>query len=1337
VATRKEGDIAHSADPGPLDVRLLGPLEVRHEGRLLKLGGAKPRTLLADLVLHLGEAVSVDRLIDDLWGESPPDSAPHAVEVHVSRLRKELGGALVTRAPGYVLAVEPDQVDLTRFARLVADGRALSERDPESAAAIFRDALALWRGPALADFAFEPFAQVEIGRLEELRSDALELRIDCDLRLGRRDLVAELQALVAASPLRERAREQLMLALYREGRQADALAEYRAARSVLMEELGVEPNPSLRALEAAILRQDAALTLPVRPAAQAQRKLATILFADLADSTGLAMSLDPETWRGVQRRYFEAVSAAVARHGGTTEKFVGDAVMAVFGTPIAHEDDALRAARAAVEARDAVAGLGEALERELGIELEVRVGLATGEVLSGGPAGDPLATGPAVNVAARLQQEVAPGEIAVDELTRRLTIGAGTFGALGALELRGLRRPVSAFRLEALASGAAALPRRLDAPLVGRSPELGLLNEALARVLSEKALCAVTVSGPAGIGKSRLMRELIDGAADAATVMHGRCLSYGESATYRPLRDALVSPDAVAAVLEGEPDAGAIAAGLEVVFDTGATVPADEVPWAFRRYCETLAARGPLVLALDDLHWADPGLLDLVEHLAASARDVPILLLCVTREELGEERARFPAETEPLVLEPLSDADTDTLVDHLLPDSVLDDDTRAGLVAAAEGNPLFLEQLVAHVRETGLLEPPPTLRALLAARLDRLGPGERGVLERGAVVGREFAPDTVIELLDAAASPTVGAHLEALVRRGFLRPAPTGFRFRHGLIHDAVYRGASKDLRAALHEQVADVLDRAQADDEDIGYHLERAYHLRADLGLSDRHSRRLAEDAGRRLGAAGIRAWKRGEARGASRLLERASALLPLAHEERRELLCELGIALNGSGETARSAEVLEEAIASADKAGDRRVGLRARIEHAALRLLDDPRGAAARLLELRSEALPVFEGIGDDRSLGRTWMLTGWVHGGTYGRHAQWEEDATRALDHYHRAGWPPRNVRRPHRSGCVRRADARAVGHCPVRRAAEERGRRSRQRGKCSRSSRRVEGDARAVRRGSRATRKVSYGLPRPRATPAGSPHVRAHRGRNRAPRRQIGGCGVDPARKLHCPQGGAPPVSSRNAGGRARRRARDARTRRRSGRVVCGRRGLRFERRRQRTGVVADLSSEASHPCCEARRGRTGYGRGTFTRRDDGCAESPGYGSPCSCGSPAGGRRCGSGRSSAGGRRKDLRREGKRRRGCSIANRANRGDGSLSYDPVGSPVPASATSGRTAARTTMNAVSSETRRAKLRCVMRRISGSFRGVVDDVAHARTARQRQAHDALTSCKRRTAGRS
>src|SRR5207248_4210142 len=229
------------------------------------------------------------------------------------------------------------------------------------------------------------------------------------------------------------------------------------------------------------------LSLPVRPPAPAQRKLATILFADLVDSTGLAVSLDPETWRAVQRRYFEAASAAVARHGGTTEKFVGDALMAVFGAPIAHEDDALRAARAAVEARDAVTGLAADLARELGIHLEVRIGLATGEVLSGGAAGDPLATGPAVNVAARLQQDVSPGEIAVDELTRRLAMGAGTFRDLGRLDLRGLRQPVRAFLLENLVDGAAALPRRLDAPLVGRVEELETLRDSLATAVSAHA----------------------------------------------------------------------------------------------------------------------------------------------------------------------------------------------------------------------------------------------------------------------------------------------------------------------------------------------------------------------------------------------------------------------------------------------------------------------------------------------------------------------------------------------------------------------------------------------------------------------------------------------------------------------------------------------------------------------------------------------------------------------------------------------------------------------------------------------------------------------------------
>jgi class 3 adenylate cyclase/DNA-binding winged helix-turn-helix (wHTH) protein len=1004
VRTRRS-DTAKPSDPGALDLRLLGPLEVRRDGVLLKLGGAKPRTLLADLALHLGEAVSVDRLIDDLWGETPPESAPHAVEVHVSRLRKELGAALVTRdASGYALVLEPEQLDLTRFARRASEARALSERDPERAAEILREALALWRGPALAEFAFEPFAQGEIGRLEELRSEALELRIDCELQLGRTDLVSELQSLVAAEPLRERLREQLMLALYLQGRQADALAEYRAARSLLMEELGVEPNPSLRALEAAILRQDATLTLPVRQPAQAQRKLATILFADLADSTGLAVSLDPETWRAVQRRYFDAVAAAVARHGGTTEKYVGDAVMAVFGTPVAHEDDALRAARAAVETRDAVAGLEEALERELGIRLEVRVGLATGEVLSGGSAGDPLATGPAVNVAVRLQQEISPGEIAVDELTRRLTGGAGRFSELGALELRGLRRPVHAFRLDDLVEGAAALPRRLDAPLVGRELELAVLRDAFAAAVSERALRAVTVSGPAGIGKSRLADELIDGMADDAIVLQGRCLSYGESAPFGPLRDALVSKDAVAAALEGTSDARAIATGLEGVFGGDATVPADAVPWAFRRYLETLAARQPVVVALDDLHWAEPALLDLVEHFAASSREVPILLVCVTREELAEERPEFLLTASQVALKPLTDRETGELVNHLLPDSVLDDETRGRLIAAAEGNPLFLEQLVAHVGETGLLEPPPTLRALLAARLDRLGPGERGVLERAAVVGREFTAGDVKELLDGAVAPTAPAHLETLVRRGFVQLAvETGFRFRHGLIHDAVYRGAPKELRAALHERFADHLDRNAALDELVGFHLERAYRLHVELGEDDRRLRQLAADAGARLGRAGMLAWKRNDVHATVGLLERATALLPAESSLARELTCELGLALRAGGDGRRATDALALAARAASSAGDAHIELRAGMELSFVRLLEEPAREDDALLALAERAIPTFEALKNDRALGRALLLAGYVHGGRHLRCKEQEEAAERALASYRRAGWP----------------------------------------------------------------------------------------------------------------------------------------------------------------------------------------------------------------------------------------------------------------------------------------------------------------------------------------------
>ena len=989
------------------EFRLLGPLEVLRDGRPVPLRAAKQRALLADLLVHRGKVVSVDRLVDDLWQESPPTGARHALEAHASRLRGALGDAeaLVAQPPGYALEVEPDAVDVVRFERLLAEARAAA---PEQAAELAAAGLALWRGPALADFAYEPFAQAEIARLEELRWEALHLRIDAELALGREGgLVPELEALVAAEPLRERLRAQLMLALYRAGRQADALAVYRDARTALLDELGLEPGPDLRELEAAILRQDEALARPAaaRPAAAIapQRKLATILFVDVVDSTGLAVALDPEALHGVLRRYFDAATTAVERHGGIVEKFAGDAVMAVFGTPVAHEDDALRAARAAVETRDAVSLLGAELARELDVQLAVRLGLATGEVLSGGGPGEPLATGPATIVAHRLQAEAGAGEIAVDELTRRLTAGAGRFEELGQIELRGLRRPTQAFRLVELAADAPAFVRRLDAPLVGRAHELAVLRDALAGAVRASELRAVTILGAPGIGKSRLARELAAAVEDEATMLVGRCNAYGEGTTFRPLREALRSEEAVAAALEGEPEAGAIASRLAAIFSTETTVPAEEVPWALRRYCETLASRRPLVVALDDLHWAEPALLDLVESLTASARGAPILLVCIARDDLAEERPEFPGAGERLVMEPLSDEETETLADHLLPESALDTDTHDRLVAAAEGNPLFLEQLVAHVAETGELEPPPTLRALLAARLDRLGPGERGVLERAAVTGREFGAGDVAALLDPSAAPTAPAHLETLVRRGFLRPTGGRFHFRHWLIHDSAYRAAPKELRAELHERYADTLGQRDADDELVGYHLEQAYLLRTELAPPDRHAQRRAEDAGRRLSAAGMRAMKRSEPVGASRLLSRAVALLPVDDEPRRELLCELGVGLVTAGDNAHALEALQEALALAQRGDDRRIELRAEIELLGCRLFDDPQEASERLLALAPTAVPSFEVLGDDRSLGRTLLLTGWIHGGMRCQHAMWETSAELALEHYRRAGWP----------------------------------------------------------------------------------------------------------------------------------------------------------------------------------------------------------------------------------------------------------------------------------------------------------------------------------------------
>jgi DNA-binding SARP family transcriptional activator len=968
-----------------MEFRILGPLEVAEGGVPVALGAPKQRALLAVLLLHANEVVSAERLVDELWGEAPPARAAKLVQHYVSGLRKVLpAGVLLTRAPGYLLRVEPGQLDLFEFERLLEGAkRGAAEGEVAPAADLYRHALSLWRGPALEDAALEGHAAREAARLDDLRLAVVAERIELELQLGRHaELVGELELLAERHPYQERFRAQLMLALYRAGRQAEALEAYQATRRTLLDELGLEPSHELQRLERAILEQDPSLELPTEPRRPAdvaepvepRRKTVTVLAAVLTTPQS-----DPEAFGRALAEEYAKLAAAAVYHGGRAERLAGGELIAVFGVPEAHEDDALRALRAAESVRGP----------------EVRLGVASGEVLAEGSA----VTGEPVAAAVRLAGEAASGEIVAAEAT--LTLGAGAVGVEG-------RRVVS------VAAGRPAFPQRTEAPMVGRDAELERLRKVFAEVASERRCRVVTVFGEAGIGKSRLGRELVAAVGSEARVLVGRCVAYGEGATYLPLREALRNVDvdtALAAAEEGELVARRLA---ELTGEAEGSGTSGEGFWAVRQLLEALARERPLLLALDDVHWAEPTFLDLVEYLAEWSTEAPLLVLCLARHDLVDQRPAWGGPTSPIssiALQPLSTDDSRRLVAALAADVA--EETRAKIAEAAEGNPLYAEQLAAYVEESGaegLAAVPPTIEALLASRLDRLTAEERLTLERAAVVGREFTHGALVHLLPRAAAGAAGRHLLALARRGLVgpgrAPAPPGdaFRFHHVLIRDVAYAGLPKEARAELHERHADWLDQHDPDDALVGYHLEQAYRLRHELGPADGHSRRLALAAGERLSSAGRRAWRVGDANAGANLLGRASGLLPGGHPERANTLRELGSTMWAVGEGERADVALAEAVEAAKAAGDRGGELRARLDLVYRQLFSDPEGRADELLALASEAIPVFETLGDSRSLGWAWLATAHVHGGWQGRYGVAAGDLEHALAHYAAFGWVP---------------------------------------------------------------------------------------------------------------------------------------------------------------------------------------------------------------------------------------------------------------------------------------------------------------------------------------------
>jgi class 3 adenylate cyclase/tetratricopeptide (TPR) repeat protein len=690
------------------------------------------------------------------------------------------------------------------------------------------------------------------------------------------------------------------------------------------------------------------------------RKTVTVVFADVSGSTELGERLDPEALRRVMERYFAEARTAFERHGGTVEKFIGDAVMAVFGIPAAHEDDALRAVRAARELREAMARSNVDLERERGIALGVRTGINTGEAVVGDPSGGQFyATGDAVNVAARLQEAASVDEILLGEKTYRLVEDVVAVEAVEQLTLKGKAEAVAAYRLLGVAEPAPVLSRRFDTPFVGRRNELDRLLECLERSVTEHEPLLVTVLGPAGIGKTRLAGELVAEDGGRATVLQGRCLAYGEGITFWPLQE----------IFRGLPERPPEAPDPEQAQTT------EEIFWAYRKLFEALSRERPLLVLLEDIHWAEPTLLDFIEHVVEWTSDSRMLLLCLARPELLDERPGWPGER--IELEPLAGEEVDVLLTGL--GRPLEPAHRLRIEETAEGNPLFLEQLLALAAEQDgdEIALPPTIQALLVARLDRLDPEERLVLEAASVIGKEFWRGALLHL--SPSDREVSVLLQRLVRRRLIRPdrssfvAEDAFRFGHILIRDATYGGIPKETRASLHERFADWLESSASPYEEIvGYHLEQAHRYRLELGRIDDEAQGLALRAGLKLAAAGQHAFQRSDSAAAANLLDRAATLLPPSRPERLDTLLALGSVLTPAGQPEKAQAVLDEAIDAAKLVGDQAREWRARLERSLWRAHVDPTASATENQDLLREAelaTSALEQLGDEQGLARAW--------------------------------------------------------------------------------------------------------------------------------------------------------------------------------------------------------------------------------------------------------------------------------------------------------------------------------------------------------------------------------
>lgn len=975
---------------------MLGRLEAREGSRVLHISARKERILLALLLLNVNAVVPSDRLIDDIWGGSPPGTALNTLQAYVSRLRKILGRhRIVTSPPGYVLRASADEVDLARFQALAAAGRvALANGEATSAAEGLRDALALWRGDALSEFQFDPFARGAIARLEEERTAALEDRLDADLALGHHSrLIGELAALVTENPFRERLHMQLMLALYRSGRQAEALSAYRAARETLIAELGIEPSPAVKQLQTAILLQDPSLDpapLPNSPVFEARdrttahgetvRKLVSIVVSDLTTTT----THDRDGRAALRTRALSRFRQIITTHSGVCIPGYDHDLVGFFGLPTVHEDDAARAIRAAINIHAEAAALTSAFERNRRMGFNVRTAVETLEVIS--LDGEPIEE-VALNEAVMLSSAAEDGDIVISDVTRRLVEGKvrmeRTTGGSG-------------WRVIAVADENETQTPARHCSLLGRDMEVSQLLQAFEATQRKRTCHLFTVFGSAGIGKSRLASEFVDRLGDHARVLVGRCPPYGDGTTFWPLAEMAeqavgpITEAAVERIVVGMKHRDTISRRVASLLGSAGTGEPDAF-WALRKFFEALAQLAPLILVIDDIHWAEPMLLDFIEDLAGSSRNAAILLLCLARPELLEGRPSWSGgryNASSFSLEPLSADAASTLIQALCVNTALSQHHQLRVEEVAGGNPFFIEQMIALASEgTEQIEMAPTIHAILAARLDRLPVGERAVLQRASVIGPDFSSKALDAMFPPGGGRDTRQTLESLVQKDLLQPSDyspmqeDAFRFKHHLISETAYKSIPGETLSGLHANFAGWLEESFADrveevEEVIAYHLEAACRCHPLAATAGSDARKLQRRASHFMASAGRIALRRSDISAAANLLTRAVSLAATDDPATAGTLCSLAVALREGGDLQRAERSLDQALDIVIEHADTALTAHVRANLLHHRLFVEPNLTTDAIIDQASALLEQLSICGHARYAANVRATLAWAH-------------------------------------------------------------------------------------------------------------------------------------------------------------------------------------------------------------------------------------------------------------------------------------------------------------------------------------------------------------------------